>query len=710
MPPGKTLPTPAATYTPVPTRSPFPTPAPTSTPVARPWVIPTPAPDQAGRLATYIPAASHVTPRVEPYTVAPDLSNVEIAERYALSPEARTLLAKNGFVITPGNDKEFFHLYERLSYDDLPAFITTDSVLHIYHLLFDKVLRDLERESLSPAVKSLTTTLVEASLAQYEAVKGSSLEDAAKRNVAFFAVADSLLKSPAAVPPLVEDQVAAELKLIEAHAGPAPSPIFGYIEDYTQYTVRGHYTKSEALGDYFKAMMWYGRMPFLLKGPAGQPEPGRDQTRSALLMVSALTTARGGTALATWEKIYQPSAFFVGVSDDLTVREYGELAESVFGDVKRPQLFADEARLDVFMEKAFALRPPQINSMIVAPEEDRDKQTVGMRFMGQRFVLDAAIFQRLIEREVPGRTLPRALDVMAAMGSDEALAILDTDGETRYPRYKEQMDALRQRTGELSLETWTQNLYWAWLYTFQPLLEEKGEGYPTFMRNKAWVRKDLNTALGSWTELKHDTILYAKQSYAERGDEPKPKPHGYVEPNPEVFGRLASLTRMTGEGLAQRGLLPKEDQDLLVQLEEVLLRLKVIAEKELTSEELTADDDAWIEAFGSVIERFTMASADPDDPNAMRGRSYIESLDAALVADVSTGLGNVLEVAIGRVFPIYVVVPVGGRLQVNKGGVFSHYEFVQPASERLNDEKWRERVEKGQAPPLPKWTESFVAQ
>jgi len=38
------------------------------------------------------------------------------------------------------------------------------------------------------------------------------------------------------------------------------------------------------------------------------------------------------------------------------------------------------------------------------------------------------------------------------------------------------------------------------------------------------VDKQLNTVLGSWSELKHDTILYAKQVYAELGGGPPPPP------------------------------------------------------------------------------------------------------------------------------------------------------------------------------------------
>ena len=77
------------------------------------------------------------------------------------------------------------------------------------------------------------------------------------------------------------------------------------------------------------------------------------------------------------------------------------------------------------------------------------------------------------------------------------------------------------------------------------------------MQTEAWTRKDLQTALGSWTELKHDTILYAKQVMAEMGggggnEQP---PHGNVEPNPEAYARLLALAQMTYDGLDSRSLL-----------------------------------------------------------------------------------------------------------------------------------------------------------
>ena len=79
------------------------------------------------------------------------------------------------------------------------------------------------------------------------------------------------------------------------------------------------------------------------------------------------------------------------------------------------------------------------------------------------------------------------------------------------------MTKVRGEVAGLGIDSWTQNLYWSWLYSFQPIIAPKGSAYPPFMQTQAWTRKDLQTALGSWTELKHDTILYAKQVMAEMG-------------------------------------------------------------------------------------------------------------------------------------------------------------------------------------------------
>lgn len=56
--------------------------------------------------------------------------------------------------------------------------------------------------------------------------------------------------------------VAKEIENIENAQGVKKSDIFGIDVDYTQYTVRGHYTRAEELKKYFKTMMWLGQSGF----------------------------------------------------------------------------------------------------------------------------------------------------------------------------------------------------------------------------------------------------------------------------------------------------------------------------------------------------------------------------------------------------------------------------------------------------------------
>jgi hypothetical protein len=685
---------------------------------------PTPPADAyAPAFASYRAASVRWPTSFEGYSLPVELGTVQNREAYELSAQQLALLSENGFVVAlpePGAFSEFYQIYERYRYQEVPAFATVDSVLHVYHLLFDKLLRDLERDRFIPMLESLTSAMMETSQDQLAELAGTELEEPARRNLAFFTVAAGLLELDRPVPAQAQDMAQAELALIEGAAGAQPSPIWDredlpadkkLIEDYSQYKPRGHYTRSEALKRYFKTMMWYGRMTHRLRD--------RFETQRALLVTHGLrhtTSAEGTPATELWRGIYEPTTFLVGKADDLSYFEYAGLMDSVFGADPDPALFADPAKMEAFMEASQALPPPQINSMWVWIWEDEEQATKGFRFMGQRFTIDAYVFEQLIWREVgtpdTPRGLPKALDFFAALGSKEALGILEEMGETEYQNYEAQMDKVRGQLAALEQDTWTENVYWSWLYALHPVIEPKDERFPEFMRTQAWTRKELNTALGSYTELKHDTILYAKQVMAEMGGGPGAIPEGYVEPNPEAYARLHALARMTRDGLEARGLLTPAMRANLENLMDLLAFLKAIAEKELLGESLTEEEYARIQFFGGELEALTIAASDcaqeATDCRDLRDQK------AALIADVATGLSEegpglwALEEAIGQPAPILVVLPDAPR-RLAVGAVFTYYEFAVPAPERMTDEAWQAQVEAGINPPPPSWTQLFMA-
>lgn len=685
-------------------------PPPTSTP---------PAGAYAPSFASYELQAATLPEAFDGYDLPFDLAAIPDIDDFELTSQQTSLLSQNGFVVSapvPGQFREFYQIYESWRYREQPLFVTTDSVLHSYHLLFDKILRDLETRYFIPTLEVLIETMFEESQAQVTALAGTSLAEPAKRNLAFFAVAARLFEMDLTTPTEVSDLVEAELANIEAHSGPAISPIWDredmpddekLIEDYTQYIPRGHYTRSDDLKRYFKTMMYLGRMTFRLRDTF--------ETQRALLLTQALrntTTSDGTPALTLWKNIYEPTVFLVGKADDLSYFEYGTLSDSIFGSDASLEAFADPSLLEAFLEAAKQLPPPQVNSMWVWIWEDKGEATQGFRFMGQRFTIDAYVLGQMIWRNVGTmenpRGLPKALDFFAALGSEEALALLDEMGETSYENFGSQMEKVRGELAALGEDTWTENVYWSWLYALHPMIEPKDERYPEFMRTQAWTRKDLQTALGSYTELKHDTILYAKQVMAEMGGgAPMEVPKGYVEPNPEAYARLQALAVMTREGLASRDLLDATMASNLDQLIDLLSFLKDIAEKELAAQPLTEDDYFRIQYYGGELEALTLAAADCEGDDF--GCRDLQDQKAALIADIATGLSmDALEEAIGQPTTIFVILPDEPH-RLAAGAVFTYYEFVVSTDQRMTDEEWQAQVEAGTNPPPPTWTEAFIA-
>ncbi len=82
-----------------------------------------------------------------------------------------------------------------------------------------------------------------------------------------------------------------------------------------------------------------------------------------------------------------------------------------------------------------------------------------------------------------------------------------------------------------------------------------------------------------------------------------------MEPNPELYGRLASLAKMTIDGLKLEEIYCSSSSDRkLYDLYEMLLRLKDISEKELTGTSLADDDYAYIRNIGEQLESLTTFS------------------------------------------------------------------------------------------------------
>ena len=630
-----------------------------------------------------------------------------------LQPSQRKLLAKNGFVCAPTTGKQLFHILEHNDYNNAPSFISTDALLQLYHIFFDFTLRKTETDKLSPLLKNLTATMLQS--AQTDAGKSAGeWQNAAQKNVAFFAVAERALGGNAPLSPQVGAMVAREMALMNAHSGFAVGAIFPYKIDYSQFIARGHYTRSEVLRRYFRAMMWYGLTPFAVRTNG---KLNATQIRQGILLTRALY-ANGG--IKTWQRIYEPTSFYVGFSDDLTPAQWKGAMDRTFGAGANVREYSQPGKFAAFVSDIEKLRAARIQARFAikmgVPENTTNiirgplPDAVQLRFMGQRDVPDAEITQRL---SVPlARPFPSGLDVLSVIGSTRATAILDAYPQIYNPKgwggYRAQRAKIAREFARQPASKWSSNLYWSWLDVLRALAHTPPKNAPRFMKTSAWQDKTLNTALASWAELKHDTVLYGKQSAVEGGGEAPPPVKGYVEPNIAFWNRLGRLTRQSRDGLLQRGLLSAEMQERFSEYGSMIARLKTISEKELRNQKLTRDDYDLIRYLGAQIDTMTLSVA--GDGVASDWTLVNETdRDMAIVTDVHTSANSVLQEGVGHAYELLVVVPIEGKQVLTRGSAFSYYEFTHPSSDRLTDEKWQKMLTTNRAPRPPIWTKSFLA-
>lgn len=645
----------------------------------------------------------------------PDLSNVLWSDWFREIPELCEPLLKNHFVISSGNLRHFANIYEKNRYSYNPNFVTTDSLLHTYHLYFNFLMKVTEKNDLVDELRGMLQRLAEVADAQQDLVAGSEFEEAAKLELAALIVARSLLDEETQVPEAVKDIVVKELELIRAADGIHESEFMGD-EDYSQYTPRGHYAGDEVLEAYFKCMMFLGRLNLKFSEDT--------EARAAALMTLAL--AEDKDALGAWEKIYRITAFFAGESDDHGYGDVFPLLKEVFGEkVDTKKILENEKSWPKFVKKLKELPPPEIHSIVRHDDRpDEDKVANGFRLMGQRFNWDAAIFQQLIYSAVKDnpkgerRYLPDFLDVPAVYDSQLAVELLEEQGAFAFENYPENMAKMKEKLAANGDQAWTASLSSAWQYCLLPLLEVKREGYPRFMQSEAWDKKKLECFAGSYVELKHDTVLYAKQAMAEMGGagmlEKRPDDRGYVEPEPEVFGRLARLATITSDGLKELGALGKKDEENLGIFIELAERLQLIAEKELMGELPTEEEFELIRSIGGQLEHLYYETFRDQDER------LTDYPPAALITDIATNPnGEVLHIANGNPQVMYVIVEVEGQLRIASGPVYNFYQFVVPSLTRLTDKQWQiligaeynfgdiEMPENIEVPEKPEWTGEY---
>ncbi|HEY4347383.1 MAG TPA: DUF3160 domain-containing protein [Gaiellaceae bacterium] len=637
-------------------------------------------------LAGSTPYAGPATPHSLVHVALTAHQGSELKQVKALGPA----LENNGFAVVRSGSTLFQQEYEGNIYGGYPIYVTTDAAYNAWHLVFDKTLRDLEQQVLLPKLEQLVTRAQATARRTAKALAGSSVAAAATHAEQLYEVAAAELGSKVTLGPLAVKEKA----LVDAHAARAVSPITGASIDYSLFIPRGHYNLTPALTRFFRAMSVLGQLAFCLPGTQGCR--GVEPARVGIVAASMITADPATDAL--WHQIYDPTSFLVGLADDYTPDEVETALHKAAPSAKALAALSTDAAVKRVVASLVAARRVRI-----------DPRSASIRIMGTRFVLDSYLLDQLIYPHVgtatKPRALPSALDVASAFGfgSKVSATALAAEKKSQYANYASQLKLVSATLAGRPAKAWGSTVYDAWLYALEPVFKPHGAAFPDYMRTPIWAAKDLQSGLGSYTELKHDTILFVKQPVAEAGGDPVVQtPLNWVEPDPAVFGRLAAVTDLMRTGLASRGLLTKEAGGLLGTDADLFRFLDRVATGELAGKPLAKADNTRLRGVGDLLASIWFRTA-------VRGAQAPPIPDESLVADIASAPNGVLEEGIGNIDTIYVVVPGAkqGTFELARGGVYSYYEFTNPPADRLTDTEWRTMVESGKVPARPAWESVF---
>lgn len=617
--------------------------------------------------------------------------------------------AENGFVILPRVRYPSMPFgYVDVYAADLPVFVSADMVLEAVHRSFDAILWRVEVALIVPKLERLL-----ASMRTRLAESAASLPaDAAQDADLFLGVAESLLTGAAVTPvtglaaSAIEEQYEAAL----AAAGQATVTLFGVprIVDYSQFEPRGHYEDIEALQRYFRAMMWLGRTDFRLIETLGDGRQvfRRRQVEAAL----ALRTLMSSEALADWRAIDRAIGAFVGEHDSMVVPELDQLLADLGRTLEAGIDGVPDADIaQAIVDESYGAQRIASQIIVKAPGAPSPLPLdAAFALFGQRYTVDSHVFSNVVYDRVANRVLPDPLDAaFAALGNDQAVHLLEPQ-LTEYG-YAGALSSMRTLIDAHPPEYWQGSLYTRWLAALRTLSPNApgsalaGEGLPSVARREAWGRRILATQLASWAELRHDTLLYAKQSYT--ASSACEFPDAYVEPYPELFWALARYAEL-GRSLVSELGWADENPTLAASIAayfdntaSIVTTLGEMAEAQRTGMPHSAEHLTFI----NQAIRVEAGGSGPPLQSGWYKDLYFD-LEGALdldptIADVHTDPGgqipprgaSVLHVGTGLPRPMVVSVDtcVGPRAYV--GVVSAYHEHLAQGLVRLTDSEWLEQ-------------------
>ena len=513
--------------------------------------------------------------------------------------------------------------------------------------------------------------------------------------------------------------------------------------DFSQFQPRGHYAKNafgepnRLMSSYFRAMMWLGRSKFVIDRdrhsnqgfPELSDEDVQRQVIDAALLVELMSVA---DCLDQYDEIESNLSFFAGTADSLNPHDLQAVLRAASVDQANELVSTARLRDVGLAARTLPVPPERIPSRFVSSSSSSDSTPRSPAYVfslfGQRATPDGYILSSVVHGKVqrnvdtPIRLYPSTQDLLFALGNNESLTLLRP--ELEQFRYASNLGATRELLDSHPTRYWEESIYSRWLSCIRQLNPPAElDHLPDFMRTRQWWRQKMNTQLASWTQLRHDHLLYAPSSYTDTFG--CSYPHGFVEPFPELYRSMHEL----GKQVEQKALQLKDGRydrtantllDYAMHLQHVTSMLESISRKELGGEALEANETKFMKevvfagGYGTLGGWYVKLIV-PEYEGDMFAQSNYDRLKDYIVADYHTTptdergnpIGVVSHAGTGKAdLAIVAVQSCDGKTISYAGPVMSYYEYRTKDFERITDTEWS-ATHLSEA-ERPAWTKPFL--
>lgn len=464
----------------------------------------------------------------------------ELSQMQKLNQITIDKLEKNKIVVTDEAYKQIFSAY---LYSGVPLFITTDSLINAYHVLYEESVLQLEKVKANKLEKILRFILTNLSNSDDKFKSKPELAQAARER-AFIVVGTALRLLDGSFQfdnKKIEEIISEEVKKIKqandkdkpSWLGEATSDLV--FLDYSRYKPRGFYTSNKKLSDYFRSVAWLQSIPFRVSKD--------EELLSILMLGSCLTPAQfkaDKTKQQEYMNFFNTFKLLIGPGDDWDVITAAEqIKDTLSSGLNENDLVKIRLKLEKELQKSGG---PKINDQVRFPPSDYN--TVAeqqFRFISAYRIPDAVLFHRTTDIRQFDRTFPNGLEICTVLGSEFARDKLSYSDKNKLLKTID--DAKSMFSGD--------TLYLDYLQCLACLLDEPPLGGPDFMNNSVWKAKSCNTALAGWSQLRHTWLLQAKQTVLYMCGTSTPP--GFVEPDPDFYEHMAQLAEKSKEVFGSAG-------------------------------------------------------------------------------------------------------------------------------------------------------------